>query len=83
MIFQLVDYTKYGDKINLQGNEAKPIDYIDRWVDTEEFDATTLGGAGGFVSNPEEMCRFAEALFNGKLISEESLVYTKDMEAGL
>ena len=36
-----------------------------------------FGGAGAFVSYPEDLCRFRDSLFGGELISESSLTYIK------
>ena len=76
-------HTKYGDQIKIDQNEARSLDYVNGWVETKEVEFSTFGGAGGFVSYPKDLCRFADVFFGGELISESSLTYMKDMEAGL
>jgi len=75
--------TETGQPIQVDQNEAKSLGYLNDWVETEHVNLTTCGGAGGFVSHPRDICRFANKLFNGDLLSESSLTYMKDMEAGL
>lgn len=75
--------TETGQPIQVDQNEAKSLDYLNDWVETEHVNLTTCGGAGGFVSHPRDICRFANKLFNGDLLSESSLTYMKEMEAGL
>lgn len=47
--------------------------YFDRWRIEQKTSPTIASGAGGIVSTPNDLNKFADALFNGKLVSENSL----------
>lgn len=66
--------TLYGSKINHGSNEASSFDFTDgKWVMNPETDMSIPGGAGSVISTTPDLTEFITALFNGKLISDNSL----------
>ena len=66
--------TYYGGKANSAMNEARSYNnFNSKWEQQTETDMSVPGGAGAIVSTPTDLCKFIEALFAGKLISEASL----------
>jgi D-alanyl-D-alanine carboxypeptidase len=66
--------TMYGGKINYAANEASSFEYADmKWVMLPETDMSIPGGAGSVVSTTPDLTVFITALFNGKLVNENSL----------
>ncbi len=61
-------------RVNVSNNEALSYDrQINSWKKENETDLSVPGGAGAIVSTTEDLVHFANALFNGQLISESSL----------
>lgn len=73
-------HTHAGGRINPVANEAYSYRYADGWVKEEETDSSIPLGAGAMVSTPTDILTFAHALFNGKLISAESLEQMKKVQ---
>ncbi|HLO57927.1 MAG TPA: serine hydrolase domain-containing protein [Bacteroidales bacterium] len=65
--------TYYGAKTDLNKNECYSFEYINDWVKQPETDMSIPHGAGSIVSTPSDLTKFIYALFNGKLISQQSL----------
>ncbi len=65
--------TNYGGKINPKNNEAYSYYFENSWIKDAETDTSIPIGAGAIVSTPSDLLQFADALFNGKIISEKSL----------
>ena len=66
--------TYYGHKINPQNDEAFSYSFKDGlWREEPETDMSIPGGAGSIVSTPEDLIKFINALFQGKLIDKKSL----------
>lgn len=65
--------TYVGGKINLKSNEAHSYTFESNWIKETETDLSIPLGAGAVVSTPSDLLQFADALFNGKIISEKSL----------
>ncbi len=65
--------TYYGKQISTERNEAFSYSYDDGWNIMPETDMSVPHGAGAIVSTPEDLVRFAQTLFSGELVSEESL----------
>jgi len=59
--------------IDTDYNECNSYLYNDRWQIHTVTELSVTIGAGCIVSNPEDINKFADALFNGKLISASSL----------
>ena len=70
-------YTHYGSTINTANNEALSYRKKDDWKAVAQDDMSIPQGAGAIVSTPGELCVFINALFNGELISKESLAQMK------
>lgn len=54
-------------------NEALSYRYIGGWRDAPELDFSVPGGAGSILSTPADMVKFIQALFDLKLVSQDSL----------
>jgi CubicO group peptidase (beta-lactamase class C family) len=54
-------------------NEALSYRYIGGWKEAAELDFSIAGGAGAILSTPTDMTQFIQALFDLKLISQNSL----------
>jgi len=75
--------TLYGGKINHSANEASSFEYADgKWAMLPETDMSIPGGAGAVISTTPDLATFITALFNGKLISENSLKNMTTMKDG-
>jgi D-alanyl-D-alanine carboxypeptidase len=65
--------TYFGGKINLQNNECYSYSFSGKWEKGVEGDTSVPLGAGGIVSNPQDLTIFIENLFKGEIINLESL----------
>lgn len=74
--------TGVGGKINAAGNESYSYNFTGAWKPATETDMSIPGGAGAIISTPTDLTKFIEALFAGKLISENSLNQMKTMTEG-
>ena len=54
--------------------------YFDRWRVEQETDPSVALGAGSIVSTPGDLNRFADALFNGRVVSAGSLSVMQTMK---
>jgi len=54
-------------------NEALSYRYIGGWREAAELDFSVPGGAGSILSTPADMTKFIQALFDLKLVSQNSL----------
>jgi D-alanyl-D-alanine carboxypeptidase len=52
------------------------------WVADAQTDPELFGGAGGVISNAEDLVRIIEALFGGRLVSAQSLATMRSQEGG-
>jgi len=75
--------TYYGGKTDLKNNECFSYKYIYSWKQEPETDMSIPGGAGAIVSTPTDLTKFIEALFAGKLVSQNSLAQMKTMTDGI
>jgi len=71
--------TYYGGKISSANNEAFSYKFDSAWQQQPETDMSIPGGAGALVSTPADLTKFIEALFGGKLISQQSQEQMKTM----
>jgi CubicO group peptidase (beta-lactamase class C family) len=75
--------TYYFSKINPQKKEAYSYTYTDgRWQKNGEWHESVMEGAGGFQSTSSDLTDFIKQLFDGKIISKESLAQMTDMDMG-
>lgn len=75
--------TYYGGAIDIKNNEAYSYSFNGQdWEEEAETDMSIPHGAGAIVSTPTDLSKFAEALFQGKLISTTSLQEMKKQDGG-
>lgn len=67
-------------KINPNNNECKSYRFAGSWKAENETDFTVPLGAGAITSTPTDLIKFADALFNGKLLTNESLEIMKTIK---
>jgi len=69
-------------KINPSNNECKSYSFVGSWKTETETDFTVPLGAGAIISTPSDLTKFADALFSGKLLTNESLEIMKTIKDG-
>lgn len=69
-------------KINPNSNESKSYRFAGSWKVEAETDYTIPLGAGSIISTPNDLTKFADALFGGKLLKSESLEIMKTINDG-
>ena len=75
-------HTFYGKQINPDNNECFSYMFDEEWKKQPETDMSIPIGAGAIVSTPSDLNLFAKALFNGQLISENSMERMKSIASG-
>jgi len=63
-------------------NESLSYAYFGGWKEQPELDFSVPGGAGSILSTPTDMTKFIQALFDLKLVSQDSLNQMKSMREG-
>ncbi|PSL31295.1 serine hydrolase domain-containing protein [Dyadobacter jiangsuensis] len=66
--------TSFGGKVDPARGDAYSYSFAKRWEKREETDLSQPAGAGAIVSTPGDVLTFMDALFNGKLVSQQSLI---------
>ncbi|MBD2757435.1 serine hydrolase domain-containing protein [Spirosoma validum] len=74
-------YTATGN-IDVNKNEALTYTNLGEWKQVPETHPSILFGAGSIVSTPTDLAKFIQALFDRKLISQESLNQMKTIQDG-
>lgn len=75
--------TYYGDKPSAAKNEASSFSFSDDgWKEEPETHLSIPGGAGALVSTPNDLVKFMEGLFAGKLLKKVSLDKMLDLKNG-
>jgi len=69
-------------KINTSNNECKSYKFVSSWKEETETNYTIPLGAGAITSTPSDLTKFADALFDGKLLKSESLEIMKTVKDG-
>lgn len=69
-------------KINPSNNECKSYRFVGSWKIETETDFTIPLGAGAIISTATDLTKFADALFDGKLLTNESLEIMKTIKDG-
>lgn len=69
-------------KINPKNNESKSYNYLGSWKEEYETNFTVPLGAGAITSTPTDLIKFANALFEGQLLTPESLKIMKTIKEG-
>ena len=75
----LADTYVFG-KTNPNDNECRSYRFLGSWVVENETDCTVPMGAGAIVSTPTDLTKFADALFGGRLVADESLEMMKTIK---
>ena len=78
-----LENTSVGNLIDEKNNEAKSYIYYNGWRKNSDVGLNNFAGAGNIISTPSDINRFLKALFDGKLISEKSLVQMKNTQKGM
>ncbi len=58
-------------------NEAFSYSFISDWKQESDIHLSIPGGAGAIISTPNDLTKFIQALFDGKIVSKESLEQMK------
>ncbi len=72
--------TYLGSKINNNNNECNSYRFIETWKIETETDISIPLGAGGIVSTPNDLVKFSNALFGGKLLKQENIELMKTIK---
>ncbi|MGA9769445.1 MAG: serine hydrolase domain-containing protein [Blastocatellia bacterium] len=68
--------------IDANKNESFSYKYVRDWEQQTEVHSSILFGSGAIVSTPTDLIRFIQALFDGKIVSKESLDQMKTIRDG-
>ncbi|MBN2522845.1 MAG: beta-lactamase family protein, partial [Bacteroidales bacterium] len=71
--------TYYGGKISPDKNEALSYTHVNNWELATETDMSVPAGAGAIVSNPTDLNKFYNLLFDGEVVSDNSLEEMKKL----
>lgn len=63
-------------------DESLAYRYMGGWRESDQFNFSITGGAGAILSTPTDMTKFIQALFDLKLVSQDSLNQMKTMRDG-
>lgn len=64
-------------------NECYSYSYLGSWQQQAETHLSIPAGAGALISTPYDLCAFIQALFDGKIVSNESLEQMKQKSLGM
>ena len=65
-------------KTDVSKKESFSYSYAEDWKQHEEMDLSIPGGAAAIISTPSDLVKFIQALFDGKLISQENVNQMKN-----
>jgi CubicO group peptidase (beta-lactamase class C family) len=65
-------------KTDVTKKESFSYSYAGDWKQHEEMDLSIPGGAAAIISTPRDLVKFIQALFDGKLISQENVNQIKN-----
>jgi CubicO group peptidase (beta-lactamase class C family) len=74
----LTDTYRATGKTDVSKKESFSYSYAGDWKQQDEIDLSIPGGAGAIVSTPSDLVKFIQALFDGKLISQENVNQMKN-----
>ncbi len=77
-----LERTYYGSRIDPSKGEAFSYEMREKWEKTTETDMSVPLGAGAVVSTPTDLNSFLFCLFNGKIVSNQSLVQMMKLNEG-
>lgn len=69
----LLSSTYFGGNITIENNESNSYQYTTKWEKQPATDMSIPLGAGAIVSNPTDLNKFIKCIFDGDIISKESL----------
>lgn len=72
--------TYFGKPITIKDNECYSYTFQGEWKKEPETDMSVPLGAGAIVATPSDLTKFADALFSGKLVSNQSLELMKTLK---
>lgn len=75
-----LESTYFGSDVDLSKNESNSYQYFANWVKQPFTHPSIPMGAGSIVSTPSDLTKFADALFNGKIVSQESLAFMMELK---
>jgi len=70
-------------KTDVSKKESFSYSYAGDWKQQDEIDLSVAGGAGAIISTPSDLVKFIQALFDGKLISQENVNQMKSGQPGI
>lgn len=70
------------EKAMIENNESKSYKFMGSWKEVPKTHYSIPLGAGAITSSPSDLTKFITALFNNKLISDESLEIMKTIRDG-
>jgi D-alanyl-D-alanine carboxypeptidase len=79
----LTDTYRATGKTDVSKKESFSYSYAGDWKQQDETDLSFTGGAGSIVSTPSDLVKFIQALFDGKLISQENVDQLKSGQPGI
>lgn len=65
--------TRLAEKLDPLSNDAFSYTFTDKWEIMPQTDLNQIAAAGAIISTAEDLALFIEALFEGKLVSQQSL----------
>ncbi len=68
--------------VDVNKNESFSYRYVRDWEQQTEVHSSLLFGSGAIVSTPTDLISFIQALFDGKIVSKESLASMKTIRDG-
>ncbi|MGC2234866.1 MAG: serine hydrolase domain-containing protein [Pyrinomonadaceae bacterium] len=71
-----------GGKTDVKNNETFSYNFEGNWKQSVETDLSIPAGAGALLSTPSDLTKFIQALFDLKLVSQESLNQMKTFKEG-
>ena len=74
----LTDTYRATGKTDVSKKESFSYSYAGDWKQQDEIDLSIPGGAGAIISTPSDLAKFIQALFDGKLISQENVNQMKN-----
>lgn len=77
-----LENTYFGKKTDLQNNESYSYYFKGQWQKEPETDMSVPMGAGAIIATPTDLTTFINALFEGKIISQNSLALMKTLKDG-
>ncbi len=77
-----LENTYFGGNIDISRNESYSYAFDKKWKEQPITHTSIPMGAGGILSTPSDLTLFAHSLFNGEVISNESLAQMKTITEG-